>query len=363
MKSQNASRWIGNGLRFFARVAIGAALLTVIALKVNVSAASHTLRAIAPQLAAIAIAVILCAGVVATIKWRVLLLPLGVRAPFGRLLQLTYIAATWNLALPGGESGNIVKALMLARQTPGKASAVWASLLVDQLSLAVAQLLIALGTLTLATKPPPDLRLWIAIIVAGLAVLALVYAFFLLPIAPLHVERAIAWLSRMLAVPAFLLPRGKAATAPALAMIDAPSVTPTAGPGEWIGPLWRAFTSYRGHERSLALAIALSIAYYGTLFSSYWLAARGLGIAFGFPDIAWVTALAGIASSLPITVFGLGVRETIIIFFLTQRGVTQSTALAFSLAVLALNIILGLPGLIAQLGRGATLAPQASPPQ
>jgi uncharacterized membrane protein YbhN (UPF0104 family) len=126
---------------------------------------------------------------------------------------------------------------------------------------------------------------------------------------------------------------------------------PIHAPGEWLAPLWSSLTRYRGKIPALLAAIGIAVVYYNVIFCAYWLAAIGLGLPFGYPDIAWVTALAGIAALVPITIAGAGVREGIIVYFLKQHGTAQATALTFSLSVLVLNVILGLPGLIAQLAR------------
>ncbi len=333
-----APAWRKTALGIAWRSLVAAALITFIALHLDLTRVGAALQHIAPGFAVAAMAVMLLVGLITAAKWYILLRALRLRVPVGEVVRLTYIAVAWNLALPGGESGNLVKAALLARQQPGSAGAVWASMLIDQLSLSVAQLLVGVMTLLLAAHPPAHLDAWLGTAGVILAGVLLVYALFLLPIRAQQVDEAVARVSRRLAIPQ----RWRRAPLP-----SRDGEAPGEEPGEWLAPLWRGLTRYRGHIGSLMAAVGLAMTYYGTIFLAYWLAARGLGITLDYPDIAWILALAGIAALLPITVAGVGVREGIIVYFLKERGIAPETALAFSLAVLALQVVLGTPGILA----------------
>jgi uncharacterized membrane protein YbhN (UPF0104 family) len=365
--------WLATAWNIAWRAVIALGLIAFIALHLNLARVGMVLRHMVPGFAVAAALVMLLVGMITAAKWLVLLRALGIRAAPAEVLRLTYIAVAWNLALPGGESGNLVKAALLARQQRDAAGAVWASSLVDQLSLAVAQILVGIATLLLARFPPPHLGLWLGTSALLLAGILLVYALFLLPWRAAKVDAAIAALSRRLAIrrknpPASvedgtrndtaLARQGAAYLSRSRAIPRISRVIPRSGSSalsnngvesrrEWLAPLWQGLTRYRGHVGALAGAVALAALYYATIFLAYWLAAQGLGIAFGYADIAWILALAGIAALLPITVAGVGVRDGIIVYYLHERGVVLETALAFSFTVLALQIVLGLPGIVA----------------
>ncbi|HKD77862.1 MAG TPA: lysylphosphatidylglycerol synthase transmembrane domain-containing protein [Ktedonobacterales bacterium] len=347
-------RWAGRLANIGGRLAVAAILLGIILTRVDIRQVGTTLVRISPPLACAAAGVMLLVALVAALRWLVLLRALRVPVAVSTVIRLTYIAVTWNLALPGGESGNLVKAALLARQRKGMAGAVWASMLVDQITLVAAELLVALLMLALAQHPPPALMTWLGIIGAGMGAVLLVYGAFLLPIAPKRIDGFVARLSRLLAAPRwlrrFVMGAESVSEQQESELVDAEA--PQHAPGEWLAPLWLGLTRYRGHIRGLLGAVVLAMIYYGTIYSAYWLAARGLSIPFAYPDIAWITALAGIIALLPITIAGAGVREGVIIYLLQQRDIPYSQATAFSLAVLALNIVLGIPGIFAQIIRG-----------
>lgn len=343
--------WLRTSAGIAGRLLIAGALLDLIFTRIPLAATGQVLITIQPLYALTAAGVMLVVAIFAAAKWHILLRALSTSVSFRTILRLTYIAVTWNLALPGGESGNLVKAGILAHQRRNEAGSIWASMLIDQVSLAAAQFIMAFFTLALATYPPPNVTFWLTVSALGLTGLATIYALFLLPIARTHVDNFISRISRLLAVPNWLrrtFIRAEAAPEEDVAEFVATQM-PRHRPGEWLAPLWFALRRYQGHLPALLGGIGYAILYYAAIFSAYWLASLGLGLPFNYADIAWVTALAGIASLLPITFAGVGVREGIITYFFQQRGIAAPTALAFSLAVLILNIVLGLPGIFLQL--------------
>jgi uncharacterized membrane protein YbhN (UPF0104 family) len=135
--------WLRNALLIVGRLAIAALLLVIILSKVKISSVGNILQAIDPFLILAATILILTVGAINAMKWYVLLQALRVETGYGSVARLTYIAVAWNLALPGSESGNLIKAAILARRRPNSASAIWASMLVDQITLVTAQSIVA----------------------------------------------------------------------------------------------------------------------------------------------------------------------------------------------------------------------------
>jgi hypothetical protein len=122
-----------------------------------------------------------------------------VQIGFWRVWQMNCIAAFYGLVLPGTESGNAVKALLLGRISR-RANGVWAAMLADQLNLLLADALIALlGVTLIATDADlPARGAWIAgaaLAVAGSLALHLI---FLLPLLARLVQSLLGPLSRVL---------------------------------------------------------------------------------------------------------------------------------------------------------------------
>ncbi|MFV0442173.1 MAG: lysylphosphatidylglycerol synthase transmembrane domain-containing protein [Planctomycetaceae bacterium] len=127
----------------------------------------------------------------------------------------------------------------------------------------------------------------------------------------------------------------------------------------WRGEVLQVIGWLRSRARRatevLAAALALSLAQQCVLIVSTWMMAQGLDLSVGLASIALVVPLSLIAVVLPVSVNGLGVREAVYAFVLSQVGVP--TEAAVGLAVSMLMISVG----YAALG-GATLWRSPSPP-
>jgi uncharacterized membrane protein YbhN (UPF0104 family) len=339
-------RWWSGIAHGALRLAITMALTVVLVMRVNIMQAAGVLQHLALPFALGACGLMIVVGACSVLRWRLLLQALAVMPSLLTIIRLTAISIPWNLVIPGGESGTLVRAALLARQHPTVKGKIWASIIVEHLLLIVAELSVGGGALLLARYPPPQVALWLIMLGAGIASMIGLTLLFLLPIASARLDSGVARASHALVIPTKLR-HGWKSISGAAAQPDAAGEQS----GEWLAPLWQGLTCYRGHSGALLKSLVVALGYYAVLYAAYWLVAQGLGIPLGYADIVWLVALAGIITHLPITIAGVGVREGILLFFLTQRGVGPSTALAFALAILALNLALSLPGLCLQAAR------------
>lgn len=86
---------------------------------------------------------------------------------------------------------------------------------------------------------------------------------------------------------------------------------------------------------------------------SYWFIARSLEIDIGFITMGWVRSTIILATMIPLTPSGIGLREGAALLLLTQLGVSEESALAFSLLVFGITILV--VGLIGGLFEGRRL--------
>src|SRR5579884_1013909 len=127
-------------------------------------------------------------------KWQILLEAAGVRESLGRLIRMNLVGGFYSLVLPGEETGQLAKGVILARHSQGDAVA--ASIVVDEILGTLSVFSIALAALAL-THPFP-LRLPIA---TALAIMLAVFLVLLtLAVVPQfhHVAR---WLLARLPLP------------------------------------------------------------------------------------------------------------------------------------------------------------------
>lgn len=90
---------------------------------------------------------------------------------------------------------------------------------------------------------------------------------------------------------------------------------------------------FRGSYKILAISL-----FYGALFqflatAGIYFLSLSIGINIYFIDLLWINALASIILVLPVTVLGLGLREGSFVYLLGLLGISNASALSFSLLV------------------------------
>ena len=99
-----------------------------------------------------AVAVLLFTSLLGVIRWQWLLQAQGICLPWTRTFQLTFIGNFFNIALPGAVSGDIVKAIYIGQEMPGKRSGAFGSILFDRLAGVAALVLVSAATLLLGFR-------------------------------------------------------------------------------------------------------------------------------------------------------------------------------------------------------------------
>jgi len=92
--------------------------------------------------------------------------------------------------------------------------------------------------------------------------------------------------------------------------------------------------------RSLIFILTLSIASHLVGAFVYYLLASSLEADISLATIVWVRSAVVLATMVPISISGLGVREGALLFLLKPYGIGRETALAFSLLVFAVTVLM-----------------------
>lgn len=255
---------------------------------------------------------------VASVKWR-LLLPAQALL---RLVRLNVAAQFYSLVFPGQVAAEAVKAYQLGR---GRADAqtIATSVLFDKVTSLIALLLFGLaGALTTG-------------LAVGAALKSVLLALFLAGVASLLALRFEPLESAAIAI---------------------------------IGNAGRRFGKAERISREIVLAIRAWADYssrplplWGSLFAGLVqqalhiaivvVLARELGLGIRVLEWCWIFTLVSIASFLPISLAGAGVREGTFVGLLALFGVAAERALALSLTLFALQLLLGLIGAAIELTR------------
>lgn len=109
--------------------------------------------------------------------------------------------------------------------------------------------------------------------------------------------------------------------------------------------LWEAICVFQKLKgRVIVFIFGLSIISYFLFILSAYILAFAMGIDISFKGIAWIRSVVLLIRLVPITVAGLGVREASYVTFMQLYGVASHEALAFSLLLFAIQIMVGIVG-------------------
>lgn len=242
-------------------------------------------------------------------KWQ-LLLP---QYKLTNLLKLNVIATYYSLILPGQLFGEAVKVYYLGKGKQ-EIETIATSVVVDKITGLIGLLIVGTIGFYYSNLLLPVIFLWLLII----ALLGLITILFMMNwfIKPLHkllwkTKRYFKWLEN------------------------------TATQLERVSLAW---LHYLRNSPVLFISVILGACFQLLTILAIVLLAIDLNIYLAFADWCWIFALVSIALLLPLTIAGIGIREGTFISLLGMLGVPIEQALALSLCVFGLNIVMGIVG-------------------
>lgn len=258
-----------------------------------------------------------CAGLMLALswwRWHFFLAIQSVHVPRHRLVAAGLIGAFFDLLLPGTAGGDAAKAVIVCRETGAEKSRVILSLFADHLS----------GLLALAS---------FAAVFAGTRR----EAFEGSPLASTAVGFTLGFLvfALVMAVLSFLLTSEKL-------LQRVPERLPGRTFFGQLSEVWRLFLQDR--PRALA-AVAISFAIYFAHFATFYCAARALDVHVPLADMLAIGPVVDVVTMIPVSISGVGVRETLFETLLARlTPLPAGAAAAISLAGFACLVVWGLAG-------------------
>lgn len=269
----------------------------------------------------VGLALLVSVQVVAAVRWAVLARPVGFQLPLASFIRRFFEGLFFNLVLPTSIGGDVVKAYRLA-DTPGGRVLAGCTVLADRLAGLTALSVIAVTALAVhrfALGPSAAVAIAAALTLAIVAVARAIVG---------NLDRilgAIPVRGRLESLAARLLPYQKR-----------PGLVASA-----IG--WGMLVQIGG---------VLGVACIG----------RSLGLDVALPTWFMAVPLVNLATVLPISIGGVGVREGMLSALLAPAGVPTEKAVAIGMLTLLTMIVCGVAGGIAFLAAGRT-PPAADPPR
>jgi len=296
-----------------AKVAVSVLLLGWLAYQLDWGPVLETLRRVNPALVVAAVVTQLTVSLLLTMRWSLLLRRHNPAYTTTALLRPCFISIFFNNLLPSSTGGDLLRAFHIYRLEKNLALAV-SPILTERVTGLTVIIGLAVSALPFFRIEPPLLSAipavlpWIFVgAVCGLVLVALPHTYM-----PVHryVER---W-SRVRPVASILR-------------------------------IAEAAHGYLKRPRLVIGMVFYTVALQGLEVVVFWLLGAGVQAQPDFVAYLLVVPLVLVASMLPITVGGLGVRETAAITLFTIVGMARPDAAAVSLLFLLVLVVASLPGL------------------
>lgn len=298
------------------KIAVSLGLIAFVFSRIHINQVLAQLGRAQPLPFLLALVFFIVAIIVNGAKWQVLLRAQGVRVPFAAVLRFIFIGFFFNLFLPAGVGGDVMRGFGLARHTDRAADAA-VSVIVDRVIGLMAYMTTAVVAAIIAVNFTGHTELqkveWVAIV--ALAVLAVGFGAL--------ISRRLRLLVARIFEISFLAP---------------------------LRPLWGrisdAFGAYRFRYKSLLLAFGIAIV--GILCTTVvnWLLSQSMGGLMSFEAISLFNPLIALVQTVPISIGGIGINQTAYPFFYGLAGVPTDHALAVSILMQLVTILGGLPGAV-----------------
>lgn len=295
------------------RILVTAALLGLVATRVDWTVAADRLAEGSWALFVGAVGVLFVAQLIAALRWRLLLWGAGLNRPRLAVVRAYLIGVFANSFLPTAFGGDFARAWLLARPGPPLVRALL-SVVVDRFL--AFWCLVALAWLSLpadTSAVPSSLAIaLLTLTAAGLAASALAIWF------ALHGGRSFA---RRL--PERVL--------------------------GWARETRETLRLYNGQPTMLVTATMLGLVFQALTVLAMWMVAKAIDIEISFTLLAVVLPLVLAITLVPISIAGFGVREGGMVLLLGAAGYSATEATLLSLVGVAALVVSSLPGAVAML--------------
>ena len=280
------------------KLAVSGGLLFYLSRRVDFREIARFLARADTSLLALALALYLAGQALSALKWRRLATAVGFRASSPRFVAYYFIGMFFNAFGFGTVGGDVVRAFYLAG-SEGRRGLALNTVIADRVSGLLVLLAIALGALLLFRHYELPAAIYWGVVGLSSALLAV-------------------WRLLPSLLPLVLAPENR-----------------------FRHLIERDLAPYWSDARLLASVAALSLAFHLSQIGVLLLLVRALGLGVPWSYCFVFGPLVNIMAAVPISLNGLGVRESGYVFFLAHVGVPRDSAMAFALAWFGVVMLAG----------------------
>lgn len=299
------------------KLAVSVALIAYLLSRIGVRSLVEVMASASPGALLLAATIVLVSQALGAWQWGRLLAVAGVHIPARRVVAYTFAGTFLNLALPGGVGGDVARVLGVMQESRKKAAIVGATVVERLLGGAALGLLAVVAFLGAESAVRETRGGLLGVVVAGCALLSV-------------------------AAVALLLGPGARGLLHAIGRVMPAAIE--AKLERWDNSLARLGASRRSSFLIVALAIqSLRILAHAQV-------ARALDIDVGLRYFFLFVPLLAIGVALPISIGGIGVRETLGAVLFGLLGIDAAKASAMQLLTYLVAVAVSLPGALLLLG-------------
>jgi glycosyltransferase 2 family protein len=305
---------MNRGLRVALQLALSGALIAYLLWQIDVGAAAHEIVSSNPLYLLAAVGLYISTFWPLAWRWQVLLDSKGIHEPLSWLTKAYFVGYSVSQVLPTSMGGDAVRIVEHARRRPtAKGEAAGAVLMERAVGAAATLVLVALGFVLAAGRYDN---------IEGLVRIEFACIVFLVLGGILVFSRRV---NTFLQERVF--PHGRAVR------LQRPLTS-----------LWKALHGYRWQRRALFLVLVMSVALQLVRALSIWACGEAVGVHLSPTVYIILGPLLFLIMMVPITINGLGVRESFFVFFLGRFGVDADAAFAVGFLFFTVTIVAALPG-------------------
>jgi glycosyltransferase 2 family protein len=304
------------GLRIAVQLVLSAAIIGYLLWRIDVGEAADHIASSDPLYLLAAVAIILLTMPPFAWRWQVLLASKGIHEPLGWLTKLYFVGYAASQVLPTTVGGDAVRIVEHARRRPEAKGEVAGAVLMERAVGAAGTLILVAVGLVLAIGRYENIEVLVRVELVSVAL------FVLLGILVFS-RRANTFLQER------VFPQGRAIR------LQRP-----------LSSLWIALHGYRSQRGALVLVLAVSVALQFVRTFAIWCCGEAVGLDLSPLVYIILGPLLFLVMMVPITLNGLGVRESFFVFFLDRFGVGPDAAFAAGFLFFAVTVIAALPGVL-----------------
>jgi hypothetical protein len=295
------------------KIAISALLLWIVFRRLDLAEMKTTFTQVSLGLFVLSVGLYVSGQFLSAYRWKVLVAPLAIPVTYSRLAAFYFLGMFFNFFFPTMIGGDAVKLYYLARET-GQATKSAASVFMDRNTGLFGLLLVATVVSALGDVAFDDLKLVYPLV--GL-MLAYLIANVLLFSDPTY--RLLARIFTRLKLKRLV---------------------------EMTATFHESFTVYRRSRKQIAAAVVISIVFDFALIGLNYVNAQAVGAAVAFKYFCVFIPVISFISMLPVTMYGLGLREYSFVVFFSQLGLSRETSLLIALLWFFITVFASLPGAV-----------------